>query len=280
MEGTGGQGPFGPGSPGYRPGGDDEDRQEGDAAQGTGPEAPPPPPEEPPAPLWSAPKNAEPSAPPPPPPGPQSPAPGGPQSPAPGPQSPQAQPPPPPPTGPQAPPPAPPGYGGPVPPGGWQQPAKPAPVLPGELASWWSRVGATLLDALILTVAVVALILVIVLAFAINDVLGIVVAVILGLAIVAIYVGYGGFFMARDGIRNGQTLGKQIVGIRAVRDNGQPYDIGNGILREFVVKIILFGWVGGFFFSIPTLLDYLWPLWDDSNRCLHDMIVTSHVVRV
>ena len=166
-----------------------------------------------------------------------------------------------------------------MPPGGWQQPVKPAPVLPGELASWWSRVGAQLLDALILTVAVVLLILLIVLGFAVNDVLGIILAVLVGLAIVALYVGYGGYFMARDGERNGQTLGKQIVGIRAVRDNGQPFDIGSGIVREFLVKNLLFGFVGGFFFSIPTLLDYLWPLWDDSDRCLHDMVVTTHVIR-
>ena len=36
--------------------------------------------------------------------------------------------------------------------------------------------------------------------------------------------------------------------------------------------------IGGFFF-IPTLLDWLWPLWDDENRALHDMLVSSHVVR-
>jgi len=279
MQGSGDKGPFGPGSPGYGPGGDDEDRDETTAppAAGTGPEAPPPPPAgDPPAPLWSAPKNAEP---PPPPPGPQSPAPGGPQSPAPGPQSPQGAPPPPP-TGPQAPPPAAPGYGGPVPPGGWHQPA-PAFQLPGgvTLASWGSRVGAALLDGLILTVGLIVLILVIVLAAAISDVLGIIVGIVLGLFILAVYVGYGGYFMSREGEHNGQTPGKQIVGIRVIRDAGVPFDFGHGLLREFVVKILLFGWVGGFFFSIPTLLDVLWPLWDDQDRALHDMIVSTHVVR-
>ncbi|HEX5910141.1 MAG TPA: RDD family protein [Thermoleophilaceae bacterium] len=166
-----------------------------------------------------------------------------------------------------------------MPPGGWQQPAAATPALPGELASWGSRVGAQLLDALIVTVAVILMIVVIVFAFALSDVLGIILAVLLGLAIVALYVGYGGYFMARDGSRNGQTLGKQIVGIRAVRDNGQPFDLWTGILREFVVKNLLIGFVGGFFFSIPTILNYLWPLWDDSDRCLHDMIVSTHVVR-
>jgi uncharacterized RDD family membrane protein YckC len=37
--------------------------------------------------------------------------------------------------------------------------------------------------------------------------------------------------------------------------------------------------VGGFLLGIPWLIDVLWPLWDDENRALHDMIVKSHVVR-
>ena len=64
-----------------------------------------------------------------------------------------------------------------------------------------------------------------------------------------------------------------------VRDTGEPVGFGYAVLRELVVKTLLFGVVGGFFASIPTLLDYLWPLWDDENRALHDMIVKSHVLR-
>ena len=64
-----------------------------------------------------------------------------------------------------------------------------------------------------------------------------------------------------------------------VRDSGQALDIGFGFLREVVVKGLLFGFVGSFFFSIPTLIDYLWPLWDDQNRALHDMVVSTHVVK-
>jgi uncharacterized RDD family membrane protein YckC len=30
---------------------------------------------------------------------------------------------------------------------------------------------------------------------------------------------------------------------------------------------------------IPVLLDYLWPLWDQKNRALHDKVVGSVVVR-
>jgi uncharacterized RDD family membrane protein YckC len=151
--------------------------------------------------------------------------------------------------------------------------------VPGELASWWSRVGAALLDGLILAAGIIAIVVVIAGAAAVNNALGVVVGIVLGLVGLVGYVGYGGFFMARDGDHNGQTPGKQAVGIRVIRDNGQPFDIGQGLLREFVVKIILFGWVGGFFLSIPTLLDVLWPLWDDQDRALHDMVVSTHVVR-
>ena len=50
-----------------------------------------------------------------------------------------------------------------------------------------------------------------------------------------------------------------------VRDTGEPVDFGSAFLREFVVKGLVFGrrWL---LLRIPTLLDYLWPLWDDENR--------------
>jgi uncharacterized RDD family membrane protein YckC len=29
----------------------------------------------------------------------------------------------------------------------------------------------------------------------------------------------------------------------------------------------------------PYLADYLWPLWDDQNRAVHDMIAETRVIR-
>lgn len=47
------------------------------------------------------------------------------------------------------------------------------------------------------------------------------------------YIAYGTFFEARTG----QTLGKKILGIKVVQDNGQPCDLKSALLRN-VAKII------------------------------------------
>ena len=173
-------------------------------------------------------------------------------------------------------------YGGPVPPGGWQQPpaAKPRGWEGRPLASWWSRVGAALLDILIMFVPLAILVGVLV-AVAVEgggavEIVAWSLAVVVYLAVVGLY---APLLMARSGGHNGQTWGKQIVGIRVVRDTGAEVDFGYAFVREVVVEWLLFGVVGGFFLSIPTLVDWLWPLWEDENRALHDLIMKSHVVR-
>jgi uncharacterized RDD family membrane protein YckC len=173
---------------------------------------------------------------------------------------------------------APPGQ---VPPGGWEQPPAAAPQVwaGAPLASWGSRVGAALLDGLVILGVVIALFAPGVVALVADaEAFGIVLLVLGGIGYLVLWVMYGAYFMARPGENNGQTLGKQWVGIRVVRDNGQPFDIGSGLMREFVVKSLLFGVVGSWFLYIPPLLDVLWPLWEDENRALHDLIVSSHVL--
>jgi uncharacterized RDD family membrane protein YckC len=168
-----------------------------------------------------------------------------------------------------------------VPPGGWQAPiAPPRSAWAGApLASWGIRVAAALLDGLILIVPVVVLTaLVVAVVLAGSDIGGALLAVIFVLLYLALLLFYAPVLMARPGASNGQTWGKQIVDIRVVRDSGQPVDFGFALIREVLVKQLLFNFIGGFFF-FPPLLDVLWPLWDGENRCLHDMVVSTHVVR-
>jgi uncharacterized RDD family membrane protein YckC len=171
--------------------------------------------------------------------------------------------PPPPPYEPPAQQPPPPGYDAPAetetPPAEGTWAGKP-------LAGWWSRVGAALLDGLIVGIPVAAI------ALAVDPLLGIVLGATASLT-------YYPLLMIRGGEANGQTLGKQVVGIRAVLNTGESFTYGPAALREFVIKYLLFSTVGGFFLAIPTLVNYLWPLWDDENRALHDMLASTHVVQ-
>jgi uncharacterized RDD family membrane protein YckC len=81
-------------------------------------------------------------------------------------------------------------------------------------------------------------------------------------------------FLTRKGEHNGQTIGKQAMGIRIIRNDGRPVNTETVLLREVLIKGILGTITFGFF----LLFDYLWPLGDDENRALHDRWVKTHVV--
>jgi uncharacterized RDD family membrane protein YckC len=203
-------------------------------------------------------------------------------------QPPYGQPPP----GPEVPPGA---AGAPPPPGGYAPaPAFAQPVdsfTGAELASWGSRVGAALLDTLVILGLVIVLVAPGIAVTVATDggAVGIVLLVLGSVAYFVLLFLYAPYFMRRSGERNGQTLGKQWVGIRVIRDDGTPFDWGWGFLREVVVKVFALSfasslasfvtfWLLGVGAIIPYMLDYLWPLWDDQNRALHDMVVKTHVV--
>ena len=83
---------------------------------------------------------------------------------------------------------------------------------------------------------------------------------------------YAPLMMART---NGKTLGRMASGIRVVRANGQPIDFGYAVLREVVVKWLLFGAIR-LLHVRPRGADRL-PVaaWDEENRALHDLVVNS-----
>jgi uncharacterized RDD family membrane protein YckC len=173
-----------------------------------------------------------------------------------------------------------------VPPGGWQQPiARPTAAWAGQpLASWGSRVGAWFIDLLIvILIFVVVLFVIAAIAGGMSELsegAAIATAIIFGLTFVIALFFYAPLLMMRQGQRNGQTLGKQAVGIRVIRDNGQPMSFGWAALREVVLKGLVPALLNGVFIGwLVQLLDYLWPLWDDENRALHDMVVSTHVVK-
>lgn len=131
-----------------------------------------------------------------------------------------------------------------------------------RLAGWWIRVGAYLIDSVIL---LISLGIVAGIGFAISDVAG---SILLILALVVYLLGYWVYF---EGGESGQTLGKRAVGIRVVGDDGTRAGYGKAFGRNIVARVIgLIPFVG--------LVDVLWPLWDRRKQCLHDKAGSTIVV--
>ena len=174
-----------------------------------------------------------------------------------------------------------------MPPGGWDRPvATPPPLAPP--AGWWSRVGAALVDAVVILVPAFVLGAAIFGGFTAAwsdddsgiDVVGAVAAALVYLLLLAVIaIIYAPLLMRRADERNGQTWGKQLFGIRVVRTNGVPMDFTWSAVREPLVKGLGLGIASTFIPLVPYLLDVLWPLWDDENRAIHDMVVGTRVVK-
>lgn len=103
--------------------------------------------------------------------------------------------------------------------------------------------------------------------------------VVATVAVVIIWVGYIIWWLFA--LRRGQTPGKQIVGIRVIRDDGTPSSWGYTFLREFVIKFVLVSILSNLTMGAAWLVDYLWPLWDREKKMqtLHDKLLGTLVVR-
>jgi uncharacterized RDD family membrane protein YckC len=125
----------------------------------------------------------------------------------------------------------------------------------GPRASFFRRLGAALLDAILV---------------------GIVTAVVQAVvgrgfgSLVALAIGIG-YYAYLEGGPTGQTLGKKALGIR-VYDlrNGGPIGFSRGVIRYF----------GRILSTIPILLGYFWMLWDSEKQTWHDKLAGSVVVPV
>lgn len=82
-------------------------------------------------------------------------------------------------------------------------------------------------------------------------------------------IGYYVILMTRK-THNGQTLGKQMMKIKVVRDNEQLFDVQAVVVREILGKSVS---------ALPLDMGYFAPIWDKTNRAWHDMIASTHVVQ-
>lgn len=151
------------------------------------------------------------------------------------------------------------------------------------LAGWGHRVGAAVVDGLIVIAISLALGLLLggLLAAAGSSTEdSLVGGLVVGSQVGSIAVGFlYALLLLRAGSRNGQTLGKQAMGIRVVTADGRQVTFGTVAVREWLAKTFVFGFLAILTLYMATLLNFLWPLWDRENRALHDMIASTRVVR-
>jgi uncharacterized RDD family membrane protein YckC len=79
---------------------------------------------------------------------------------------------------------------------------------------------------------------------------------------------FAGNFVLLAG-RAGQTIGKRLVGIRIIRENGEPVGFVNVLLRHYVGYTL--SALGGF-------LGFIWVVWDPKHQGWHDKIARTIVV--
>ena len=159
-----------------------------------------------------------------------------------------------------------------------------------NLASWSIRAGAYLIDVIIPLAGFLLF------AFGVLFLIGYGMSVGLGdwagpegrpgfpvwiipliLAGAAILIGYFVWWILA--LRDGQTPGKRIVGIRVVSAySAETLGWGMMFVREFLVKSLLFSVLGNATLGIAPLLNFLWPLWDADSQALHDKVVSTQVV--
>lgn len=141
-------------------------------------------------------------------------------------------------------------------------------------AGFGERTGAAFVDFGISLAVFGAAIWIAIILFAIGGTAPIVIGILLILAGIAIALLHTSVLMARKGDRNGQSVGKQALDVRVVTKSGDPVRLGTCLVREVAVK--QFGTVitGGLFLPV----DYLWPLFDDEDRAIHDIVAETRLV--
>lgn len=80
-------------------------------------------------------------------------------------------------------------------------------------------------------------------------------------------------------LANGQTPGKQLVGIRVMKETGEPSGWGLTFVRQFVVQGLVIGILSALTSGIVFAVNYLLPLFDKNKQALHDKMVATVVVR-
>jgi uncharacterized RDD family membrane protein YckC len=134
----------------------------------------------------------------------------------------------------------------------------------GRLASPAKRLGAYFLDLLIPTVAFIVMLTMVAGGTATGSEAGVGLGLILAIGMFIAYAVWALMLFA-----NGTTPGKQMLGLRVVRESGELAGFGTMLVREWIGKLI-----SGMILS----LGFLWILIDRDRQGWHDKLVSTYVV--
>jgi uncharacterized RDD family membrane protein YckC len=85
---------------------------------------------------------------------------------------------------------------------------------------------------------------------------------VIALGVLAVWL-YNCFLLGRDGA----TLGKKMMHVKVLDQQGQPLGFGKAFLRELVKHAL----------GSACFILLLWPLWDNEKQGLQDKIFGTHV---
>ncbi|MCL4448196.1 MAG: RDD family protein [Actinobacteria bacterium] len=149
---------------------------------------------------------------------------------------------------------------------------------PVIFSGWWRRVGATLIDAMVVFFPLF-LIFTIVMPHSTTKTPVTTTTPDFGLPIVfylIILIVMALYQILLLGSNRGQTVGMMAVGTRVVKavDGQSPIGYGSATLRYLAIAAL------GALYIVGTVLDDLWPLWDAKHQTLHDKVAGSLVIRI
>jgi uncharacterized RDD family membrane protein YckC len=128
------------------------------------------------------------------------------------------------------------------------------PAASEIVSGWWRRVGAHVVDWVLISILL-----------AMVSEAGAPALALLPLAVL--------YFAGSHAAADGQTVGKLVSGIAVRRSDGTPVDLPRALWRAALQTVLWFTVVGG-------VADSLWPLGEQRHRALHDLAAGTVVVRV
>ncbi|GAB3252887.1 RDD family protein [Chitinimonas naiadis] len=142
----------------------------------------------------------------------------------------------------------------------------------GELAGRGARLGAAMIDGIILLVLIWTFVFV-VLGISPTNTEGIT----FGITLIITAVNFGAFFLVNGYLlsQSGQTVGKKLVGLRIVRTDGSAPEFLHLVVRRYLPFYLvgLIPFVG----SLAGLVNVLF-VFRENRRCVHDLIADTKVV--